>query len=124
MPFVVKNISDAFARGRPFVLHKLDGRPKQDAKRAQACAPFDPGYGGSCDEYSLALSMEGGAGAHIMEVPLREQFCQGGTLARQYQREGITQGLNSVSFSSRQARWLRGRTEVSALPGTGGRADD
>lgn len=94
MPFIIKNITDAFARGKPFVLHKLDGKPNQNAKRAAACAPFNASYpGGSCDEYPFASSMEGGAGAHIMEVPLREQLCQGGTLAREYLRQNITQGV-------------------------------
>lgn len=94
MPFIAQNISLAWVEGKPFTLHK--GAPGSDAgRRAAVCGNFKASYAkGSCDEYAFASTAEGGvvANVRIMEVPLREQNCQGGTLRQEYRRAGIVEG--------------------------------
>lgn len=94
MPFIAQNISLAWAEGKPFTLHK--GAPGSDAgRRAAVCGNFKGRFAkGSCDEYAFASTAEGGipANVRIMEVPLREQNCQGGTLRQEYRRAGIVEG--------------------------------
>ncbi|GGN19939.1 hypothetical protein GCM10011609_71360 [Lentzea pudingi] len=94
MPFIAQNIALAWAEGKPFALHK--GAPGSDAgRRAAVCGNFKAQFAkGSCDEYAFASTTEGGvpANVRIMEVPLREQNCQGGTLRQEYRRAGIVEG--------------------------------
>lgn len=94
MPFIAQNISLAWVEGKPFTLHK--GAPGSDAgRRAAVCGNFKAQFAkGSCDEYAFASTAEGGvpANVRIMEVPLREQNCQGGTLRQEYRRAGIVEG--------------------------------
>jgi hypothetical protein len=93
MPYIARNINNAFKTGRPFVLHRTENRAVIGANRKASCGGFQPNYGGWCDEYPFASSHEGGAGAATEEVPPREQQCQGGTLSRQYQAQQITEGV-------------------------------
>jgi Deoxyribonuclease NucA/NucB len=92
MPFIGRNITTAWAAGKPGILTR-GGDETIKANRAKSCGKFKPAYpGGSCDEYPFASSLEGGTGAQVEEVPMREQACQGGTLSSQYRREGIKVG--------------------------------
>lgn len=86
MPFIARNTKLAWESGLPAVL-TMD-RSKQGANRQQACGGFEPNYGGQCDEYPMASTAEGGAGARTEEVPGRENLCQGGTYVRQYPPNG------------------------------------
>lgn len=94
MPFIARNIQLAWREGKQFILHKSAPGSEQE-RRAAACGPrifvakFDQG---SCDEYPFASTQEGGSGARIEEVPLREQNCQGGTLRQEYRRAQINEG--------------------------------
>lgn len=96
MPFIARNISSAWAQGRPVNLTKAN--PAQvAANRKVVCLPsFPRPHGGQCDEYPFASSVEGGAGAQQQEVPGRENACQGGTIRAAYRREGIADGERYV----------------------------
>lgn len=86
MPFIARNTKLAWESGLPAVL-TMD-RSKQGANRQQACGGFKPNHGGQCDEYPMASTTEGGAGARTEEVPGRENLCQGGTYVHQYPPNG------------------------------------
>ncbi|MCT2581711.1 hypothetical protein JT362_01070 [Actinophytocola sp. S1-96] len=45
-------------------------------------------YRGQCDEYPMASTEQGGAGARTEEVPGRENTCQGGMNRSQYPPDG------------------------------------
>jgi hypothetical protein len=66
----------------------------QRQNRALACPrTFPKQYPkGSCDEYPFASTSEGGANSRTEEVDQDEQNCQGGTLSRAYQNQGIGEG--------------------------------
>lgn len=65
----------------------------EPANRKAVCLrTFPRVHGGQCDEYPFASTSEGGAGAQEMEVPPRENACQGGTLAAKYGVGGIRDG--------------------------------
>lgn len=88
MPFITHNIAYAWMDGHPGVLTKNSAQERQN--RSQVClATFPKPNGGWCDEYPFASTSEGGAGAREMEVPAREQRCQGGTLSRAYAGQAI-----------------------------------
>lgn len=86
MPFIARNTKLAWESGLPAVL-RMD-RNKQIDNRKQACGRFKPSYGGQCDEYPMAATAEGGAGARTEEVSSRENGCQGGSNVRQYPPNG------------------------------------
>lgn len=86
MPFIARNTKLAWESGLSAVL-RMD-RNKQIDNRKQACGRFKPSYGGQCDEYPMAATAEGGAGARTEEVPGRENACQGGSYVRQYPPNG------------------------------------
>jgi len=91
MPFITRNISTAWQAGKPGVLTKDSAA--QAGNRAKVCLPsFPRPFGGQCDEYPFASTREGGLGAQEHEVPIRENACQGGTLARRYDTAGIKDG--------------------------------
>ena len=46
----------------------------------------------SCDEYPFASTYEGGKGATIAEVPLKENQSQGGQLNAFYKKNNIQDG--------------------------------
>jgi hypothetical protein len=89
MPFIARNTKLAWEEDLPAVLTM--NRAKQDANRNAACPErlkrtFK--HGGSCDEYPMATTEEGGAPARAEEVPPRENGCQGGSYVRQYPPNG------------------------------------
>jgi hypothetical protein len=89
MPFIARNTRLAWEDGQPAIL-TMDRR-RQPVNRDAACGGFahrHPPPVGSCDEYPMAVTVEGGAGARIEEVPLRENSCQGGSYGRQYPKDG------------------------------------
>lgn len=87
MPFIARNTQLAWESGRPAVLTM--NRAKQQANRAAACPrSFPKPHGGSCDEYPMASTDQGGKGARAEEVPIRENTCQGGSYGWQYPKDG------------------------------------
>ncbi|XVV02481.1 NucA/NucB deoxyribonuclease domain-containing protein [Actinosynnema sp. CA-248983] len=87
MPFIARNTKLAWDDGHPGVLTM--NRSKQTANRAAACPrSFARPHGGSCDEYPMASTDQGGAGARAEEVPKRENLCQGGSYGAQYPKDG------------------------------------
>ncbi|SDC77105.1 NucA/NucB deoxyribonuclease domain-containing protein [Actinokineospora iranica] len=113
MPFISRNIQLAWSDGIPSILTRNSA--KQAANRAAACGTFVPKYGGSCDEFSFATTDEGGSGARVEEVPLREQRCQGGAVAGGYAKAGVGQGDRFLVVIANPAK-------VATKPFTG--ADD
>ena len=102
MAFISRNIQLAWGEGIPAVLTRNSA--KQATNRAAACGAFVPKYGGSCDEYAFATTDEGGNGARVEEVPLREQRCQGGAIAGGYAKAGIGQGDSFLVVISNPAK--------------------
>ncbi|TDV43654.1 NucA/NucB deoxyribonuclease domain-containing protein [Actinophytocola oryzae] len=86
VPFIARNTKLAWESGLPAVLTMDRGR--QVANRKQACGKFTRGHGGQCDEYPMASTRQGGAGARTEEVPARENLCQGGSYRHQYPPDG------------------------------------
>lgn len=88
MPFIARNTKLAWESGRPAILTM--NRAKEDANRRQVCRgrKFQRLYGGQCDEYPMASTGEGGAGARTEEVPPRENQCQGPLNRAQYPPDG------------------------------------
>ncbi|WP_309117049.1 NucA/NucB deoxyribonuclease domain-containing protein [Saccharothrix sp.] len=87
MPFIARNTNLAWSDGHPGILTM--NRSKQNTNRAAACPrSFPRPHGGSCDEYPMASTDQGGAGARAEEVPTRENLCQGGSYGRQYPKDG------------------------------------
>lgn len=87
MPFIARNTKLAWESGRPAVLTM--NRSLVRKNRAEACPKsFPRPHGGSCDEYPMARTAEGGAGARTEEVPVRENSCQGGSYGAQYPKDG------------------------------------
>jgi hypothetical protein len=89
-PFIHRNIKTAIGIGKPRRLQYLQDSAKADANRTAALAghrPAKPGF--SLDEYPFASSYQGGAGAHVMEVPETEQDRQGGFMSRFYQNNRL-----------------------------------
>ncbi|PXY37237.1 NucA/NucB deoxyribonuclease domain-containing protein [Prauserella flavalba] len=91
MPFIARNISTAWAAGKPGVLTK--DRAAEAVNRRKVClSSFPRPHGGQCDEFPFASTRQGGEGAQEQEVPARENQCQGGTLSRRYVAAGIGDG--------------------------------
>jgi hypothetical protein len=89
MPFIARNTKLAWESGLPAVLTM--NRAKQPVNRQAACGGFLHHYAppvGSCDEYPMASTDEGGKGARAEEVPGRENLCQGGSYRAQYPADG------------------------------------
>jgi hypothetical protein len=108
MPFIARNIKTAIAVGKPEVLYRGDPAQRR-AKQVAACKNFVKHYpDGSCDEYPFASSQEGGAGAQIAEVPVREQNCQGGTISGQYQAKQIAVGMPYLVVVTNSDKIARG----------------
>jgi hypothetical protein len=91
MPFITRNISTAWKAGKPGVLTK-DSAAEPGNRKVVCLRSFARTHGGQCDEYPFASTREGGAGAQEMEVPPRENACQGGTLSAKYGAGGIRDG--------------------------------
>lgn len=91
MPFITRNISEAWKAGKEGVLTKDSQAEPQNRK--EVCLPsFPRAFGGECDEYPFASTRQGGRGAREMEVPARENRCQGGTINAQQIVRGIKDG--------------------------------
>ena len=91
MPFITRNISTAWQAGKPGVLTK-DSTAEPGNRKVVCLRSFVRKHGGQCDEFPFASTREGGAGAQEMEVPQRENACQGGTLAAKCGAGGIRDG--------------------------------
>ncbi|WP_203734089.1 ricin-type beta-trefoil lectin domain protein [Paractinoplanes durhamensis] len=91
MPNIAANVRAAQASGKPMVLNRTTIKADIDANRAAACAGFC-GRPLSPDEYPLASSMQGGAGARILGVPIQEQRIQGGVMSSFYRKFSIGHG--------------------------------
>ncbi|WP_433268228.1 NucA/NucB deoxyribonuclease domain-containing protein [Actinosynnema sp. CS-041913] len=91
MPFITQNISEAWREGKPGVLTK-DSAAEPENRKHVCLKTFPRAHGGQCDEYPFASTREGGRGAREMEVPPRENACQGGTLRAQYGTRAIKDG--------------------------------
>lgn len=90
MPNIARNIQDAQDNGYPSILTRTTDEAQKEANRAAACAGFcGPG---SPDEYPFASTMEGGAGARVRSVPIREQRIQGGVIAKFYEKFNVKHG--------------------------------
>ncbi|MFT7841121.1 NucA/NucB deoxyribonuclease domain-containing protein [Saccharothrix sp. BKS2] len=91
MPFITRNVSEAWKSGKEGVLTKDSAVEPQ--KRKKVCLKFfSRPHGGECDEYPFAGTRQGGRGAREMEVPARENRCQGGTINAQQVVRGINDG--------------------------------
>jgi hypothetical protein len=88
MPFIARNTKLAWESGRPAVLTM--NRVDQTKNRRAVCGrTFKRKHSeGQCDEYPMASTAEGGAGARTEEVPARENLCQGGSYRAQYPPDG------------------------------------
>ncbi|MGM1064082.1 NucA/NucB deoxyribonuclease domain-containing protein [Saccharothrix sp. Mg75] len=91
MPFITRNVSEAWRAGKPGVLTK-DSAAEPENRKQVCLRTFPRPHGGQCDEYPFASTREGGQGALEMEVPPRENACQGGTLRAHYGALGINDG--------------------------------
>ena len=92
-PFIHRNIKTAIGIGQPRRLQYLEDSAKADANRRAALAGHRPAKAGfSLDEYPFASTYQGGAGAHVMEVPETEQDKQGGFMSSFYQNNKLQDG--------------------------------
>jgi hypothetical protein len=65
-PETTDHIADAIAAGQPSLLH-ID-RAHEDAHRAASLADYPPRTGFDRDEWPMAMSFEGGAGADVRYI--------------------------------------------------------
>ncbi|MBX8995877.1 hypothetical protein HCH15_06735 [Corynebacterium testudinoris] len=106
-PFIAHNISSALASGAPSMLTRVTGgeitanrdavcrgaaRRQLEAEQPKPADMDRP----SCDEYPFASSIEGGAGAHTMWVPQKENDQQGLKMSAFYRNNQIQSGDNYV----------------------------
>jgi Deoxyribonuclease NucA/NucB len=77
-PETTDHLSDAIAAGRPSLLH-ID-RADEDAHRAASLADYPPRSGFDRDEYSPAMSAEGGAGADVRYIDSSDNRGAGATM--------------------------------------------
>ena len=91
-PEIAKHVRAAQAGGQPRVLHRVSAAVREANRRA-VCGHWPRGSKLSCDEYPFASTYEGGRGASIAGVPLREQRRQGGALRAFYAKERIRPGV-------------------------------
>lgn len=79
MPYIARNIKLAWSDdGKPGVLHREEDPVRQKANRNAACTKAAKAtLSGSCDEFPIASSKEGGEGARVEGVPMEEQCAQG-----------------------------------------------
>ena len=80
-PNIYKNTLNAFRKGKSEVLHYDPDKKRQGERRKEALKGIPKAVKGmSLDEYPYASTYEGGAGAEVMSVPVREQSVQGAEL--------------------------------------------
>jgi hypothetical protein len=93
MPNVCANMRNAIRLGKPTRLTRITNRSQiQRNRRNSGCRDLRPVSGCNCDEYPFASSLQGGAGAVVRLVPIRENSIQGGVLAAFYRRHRIGHG--------------------------------
>lgn len=92
LPAIASHIASAQKAGKPRVLRRTTNQQRIRSNRRAACRNFKPAPGYSCDEYPFASTYEGGAGAAIRGVPVREQHIQGAVLSTFYRTRGIKDG--------------------------------
>ena len=93
-PNVSTNIREALEEGKPSVLSRETNKDVIAKNRREALRGKEnlrePGT--SLDEFPFASTKEGGSGARVKAVPVREQSVQGGKLSQFFQRNNIKQG--------------------------------
>jgi hypothetical protein len=77
-PETTDHISDAVAAGQPSLLH-ID-RADEDAHRAASLADYPPRSGYDRDEWPMAMSREGGAGADVRYIDPSDNRGAGATV--------------------------------------------
>ena len=93
MPNVCANIRNAFRMGKPRQLQRTTNPSQIRRNRRQSgCRRLGRRTGYNCDEYPFASSLQGGSGAVVKLVPIRENSVQGGMLAAFYRRNNIGHG--------------------------------
>ena len=94
MPKIYKHIKDAIADGKPCILTRETDKAKIKENRKKATDGFTPpnDTDTSPDEYPFASTKEGGEGASVKGVPLKEQRVQGGVLSAFYRKHKIKDG--------------------------------
>jgi hypothetical protein len=91
-PQLAENIAHAQAAGRPSVLTYNGGGAAAQANRGAATQGIPRIPGTSVDEYPFASTTQGGAGAWVGHVPVRQQLQQGGIIRQFLEREGLVRG--------------------------------
>ncbi len=87
MPNIADNIDEAIETGQPKVLARETDKSAISANRRNALKGVDDAIdGNSLDEYPFASSKEGGVGANVKSVPVKEQNIQGGTMSSFYKK--------------------------------------
>ena len=77
---------------KPSQLTRTTDESRKKQNRKDSCGNMKPGNGMSCDEYPFASTYEGGTGAVIAAVPIKENSSQGGQLSAFYRRNSIQDG--------------------------------
>lgn len=80
-PETTDHIADAIAAGQPSLLH-ID-RAHEDAHREASLADYPPRAGFDRDEYSPAVSREGGAGADVRYIDPSDNRGAGASMGNQ-----------------------------------------
>ena len=90
MPSVCANMLNAIRSGKPSQLTRITNSAQiARNRRDSGCRSLGSRPGHNCDEYPFASSAQGGRGAVVRLVPIRENSIQGGTLAAFYRRYNI-----------------------------------
>ena len=90
MPNICANIRNALRRGKPSRLVRNTNRKKIRRNRSQSgCYRLARRRGYNCDEYPFASTFQGGRGAVVRLVPIRENSIQGGMISAFYRRSRI-----------------------------------
>ena len=93
-PNVADNIESAIKEGAPDVLTK-EGSKSQIRANRRAALKDKQGLrneGESLDEFPFASSKEGGTGARVQSVPVKEQSVQGGVMSQFFKNNNIKDG--------------------------------
>ena len=93
MQAVCDNMKNAIHnKGKPSRLTRTKDESLKKQNRKESCGNMKPGKGMSCDEYPFASTYEGGTGAVIAAVPIKENNSQGGQLSAFYGKNDIQDG--------------------------------
>jgi hypothetical protein len=104
-PHIAPNINWAQSNGKPNALNYITNKTTRNQNRRASCranlaftlsiTAYNVAFPNdlySCDEYPFASSRQGGKGAHVVAVPLRENCSQGGVLSAFYRTFGYKDG--------------------------------